>query len=478
MTTWRGRAKLANAVVAAFFMLGIAIALLGIGLEFLSDATPGFNLPQLLLIASGLLLAVLATVLRRVDARRRAKAVFKRHFLAALVLTVVSVLALEFILVLINITPYFPVGIPEEYYSSQPWTHRDRAGCHYNYEIMKTACENGSATGRHCVINRQGFHDSQDFIFDEALEDKLRILMLGESFTFGMNAELGQSYVETLEAQLPNATIWNTGIAGTGTILSKQSFEVYAPIMRPHLTILGFFQNDFADNVTPFQGYLTDSQHDEQGLYEWKDFWGNVIMIDLATLLHYRQHGIDPPASGFEHAIGTTRLGSLFLRLIDIVAEQIVETAKESREVEVTREYLRDFRDGALALDFELLVLIIPTRQDLSALGTRYHDLLDLLHELQISYLETVDNLDATLDYEPPPEIHWNSAGHQKVGFAAERLCPSLRPQPHSKLLRKRGFSVTAPIKAKRPNTLWDAWYIWGVSRFVVGTKNQDLRKL
>ena len=249
------------------------------------------------------------------------------------------------------------------------------------------------------------------------LDDKLRILMLGDSFTFGLNAELGQSYVETLEAQLPNATIWNTGIAGMGTIQELKSFHVYASIMRPHLTILGFFQNDFGDNLTPFQGYLADSQFGEQELYEWQDFWGNIIMIDLATLLYYRQHGIDPPASGFEHAIGTTRLGSLFLRLIDIVAEQIAETAKESREVGVTREYLRELRDGALALDSELLVLIIPTRQDLGALGTRYHDLLEILHELQISYLETVDNLDATLDYEQPPEIHWNSAGHQKVGL-------------------------------------------------------------
>ena len=417
MTTWRVRAKLANAVVAAFFVLGIAIALLGIGIDLLPGSTSGINLPQLLMITGGLLLASIAYGLRRVELRRRAKEVFKRHFMVALVVTVVTVLTLEFILVLINITPYFPVEIPEEYYSSQPWTHCDWAGCRYNYEIMKTACENDSATGRPCVINRQGFHDSQDFAFDESMHDKLRILILGDSFTFGINAELGQSYVETLEALVPNATIWNTGFHGMGTFQELKSFHVYAPIMRPHLTILGFFQNDFADNVTPFQGYLTDSQYDEEKLYEWNDYWGNVIKIDQPTLLYYRQHGIDPPASGFEHAIGTTRLGSLFLRLIDIVAERLAQTVKESREVGVTRENLRELRDATQALESELLVLIIPTRQDLSVLGTRYHDLLEILQELQISYLETIDILDATLDYEPPPEIHWNSAGHQKVGL-------------------------------------------------------------
>ena len=33
-------------------------------------------------------------------------------------------------------------------------------------------------------------------------------------------------------------------------------------------------------------------------------------------------------------------------------------------------------------------------------------------------------------------------------------------------------------IKAKRPNSSWDAWYIWGVSWFRVGTKNPDVRSL
>ena len=119
MTTWRVRAKLANAVVAAFFVFGIAIALLGIGVDLLPGSTSGINLPQLLMITGGLLLASIAYGLRRVELRRRAKEVFKRHFMVALVVTVVTVLTLEFILVLINITPYFPVEIPEEYYSSQ-----------------------------------------------------------------------------------------------------------------------------------------------------------------------------------------------------------------------------------------------------------------------------------------------------------------------------------------------------------------------
>ena len=31
--------------------------------------------------------------------------------------------------------------------------------------------------------------------------------------------------------------------------------------------------------------------------------------------------------------------------------------------------------------------------------------------------------------------------------------------------------------KAKRPNIFWDAWYIWGVSGFYVGTRNQDVKR-
>ena len=38
------------------------------------------------------------------------------------------------------------------------------------------------------------------------------------------------------------------------------------------------------------------------------------------------------------------------------------------------------------------------------------------MEEIELSYMDLADVLLEDEDYAPPPDIHWNSAGHQKVG--------------------------------------------------------------
>ena len=60
---------------AAFTLLtafGLAIAALGLGIDFLLPGTSqGFSIAQLLLVAAGLLLALASLAMRRVELRRR-----------------------------------------------------------------------------------------------------------------------------------------------------------------------------------------------------------------------------------------------------------------------------------------------------------------------------------------------------------------------------------------------------------------------
>ena len=56
--------------------------------------------------------------------------------------------------------------------------------------------------------------------------------VLGDSFTAGYNAEIGKSYVETIEANLPDSIVWNTAIGGTGTNHALASFESLAPLLK------------------------------------------------------------------------------------------------------------------------------------------------------------------------------------------------------------------------------------------------------
>ena len=436
---WSGAWDIAFKLLAA---AGILTALFGIGIEFLPGAHPGLNLPQILLIIASLLLSLAAFRLRRADARRRAWGTLRKHWLPGLVIAAATLIALEFVLGAVDGSSlYFPPDMQLSF-DTKPWQVCDQAGCHYDYDAIVAACEEDKGrSARFCIVNQQGFHDTQDFAASDDLDGRTRILVLGDSFTYGLSADIGSSYVETIESNLPQSIVWNAGIPGSGTNQALASFQVYAPILQPQLTILGFYANDFGDNVLPIDTRLWLVE--EGGrifIRRHYDDSGNAISLDEQKEFYYRMHGLDPPASEIERLIGRTRLGSLLLRMIDIAQGESSDTGRR-REVEATRRYLRDLRDSAAAQDTALLVLLIPHPYDVAALtssaaspqyvlrsferllrhplpktGERYQNAAQLMEELEIPYLDPIHALDFELDYMPPDDIHWNSAGHQKIG--------------------------------------------------------------
>ena len=293
--------------------LGLLLALFGLGMDILLGIHPGLNLPQFLLIAGGLLGSLAAFRLRRGDARRRVWAYIREHWRALLVTTVLTMLALELVLAAAGIDIYYRSHIPP--LEETPGRICDELGCRFDQDAVAAACENGEMDGRYCIVNRQGFHDRQDFMAGADFDGRARILMLGDSFAFGESAETGKSYVETIEANLPQAIVWNTGIPGVGTKQALRLFQAYAPILQPQITVLGFYMNDFEDNIMPIDRWiLVDRTLVQQ--YQLDD-QGNITKLDLHAA-YYHAFGVLPPANEIQRLVSLTRLGSLALKTVDI----------------------------------------------------------------------------------------------------------------------------------------------------------------
>ena len=126
------------------------------------------------------------------------------------------------------------------------------------------------------------------------------------------------------------------------------------------------------------------------------DLQGNLLKLDQQSDLYHRYHRVDPPANDTHRLIGATRLGSLGLRVLDAVRQMLskADGIRLSRLVEVTREHLIALRDAAAQRDTQLLVLLIPRREDLSGMGPLYRHAARLMDELGIAYLDPVDALD------------------------------------------------------------------------------------
>ena len=415
-----------QAVFTLLAGLGILTALLGWN-RISAGGAPGLNLPQGMLIVGGLMLSLVAFRLRRADARQRVWGRMRKRWLPGLVAAAVTLIVLEFVLAAVDSPPlHFPPDPLQELLEPQwRWTC-DEVGCRYDYDAAVLACGDKRLTAgrggpsfpnRWCIFNRQGFHDTEDFVAGDDFDERMRILMLGDSYTMGASADIGKSYVETIEANFPQSVVWNTGMLGAGTHQALAVFRAYAPVLQPQLTILGFFaNNDFNDNLLPMDlrlwvGVANDGRvllrrHDDDS--------GNAISLDEKKDYYYCARGVEPPANEIERAVGRTRLGSLLLRMIDREPPESPCTGWRLM-VDTTRGYLRDLREAAAAQDTALLILLIPGPNDIPSPGGRYRSALQLFEELGLAYLNPIHLLDSDLDY-PPDGFHWNSVGHQKIG--------------------------------------------------------------
>ena len=416
-----------NAGFSLLAGLGILISLLGIGIDALPGSYPGLSLPQLLLTAAGLTLALVAFALRSAAVQRRVLRNMRKHWAPGLLIAAMTLIVLEFVLTAADIPTYFPPpmdDVPMPFYQPAPWWTCDEAGCHYVHEHIAAACESGYIGGRECIVNRQGFHDSQDFVAGDDLDERMRILMLGDSFTLGLTADIGKSYVETIEANFPQSIVWNTAIPGTGTKQALASFQTYAPALQPQLAILGFSMNDFLDNMRPIDYRIKGIDWKNEPFrirrYDLDERSGAVTELDDEELYYRRHNWPYPPDSELERLIGRTRLGSLLPRFFEARMRQEEIRYRRtgppsSQSVDITRRYLKALRAAAAAQDTALLVVLIPNREDVFAPTPRYQNALAIMTELEMPYLDPLHALDIR-DYMWDADRHWNNVGHQKVG--------------------------------------------------------------
>lgn len=408
--------KLARALNALAIIAGLALALAGLALDsLLPGGQPGLGLPQLLIVAAGVLLAGFGWQLL-VGVSLAAQ--LRENWLKMTLISLITLLGIEIVLSLAGLSTYYPPALAQTDLVAQDWWSCDDMGCRYAPESARRACQSGDLSGRHCVFNNLGFADSDDFVASAELARGPRIIVLGDSFTHGFTADPGKSYVETVESLLPAAAVWNLGISGTSVNQAHASYRHIAPLMKPQLTILAFFPwNDFLENSQAYTEVAATHMREASVAIvrtQLFDRRGAAWFTDAQTVLRYLEHDLRPPPNELERLLGMTRLGSLFLRGLDMLSPLFAESAWQS-QVKATRGYLRALQDEVAANGSQLLTLVIPAKADFVNPPREYTAAIDLFAELGIPYMLLKDELRVEEDYMVE-DGHWNNAGHGKVG--------------------------------------------------------------
>ena len=147
--------------------------------------------------------------------------------------------------------------------------------------------------------NSIGLRGKKDFSFHKE-KGKLRILLLGDSFTFGDEVSDGETYSYYLQQMLPNTEIINMGVHGYGhdqmLILLKEVGVKY----EPDIVILGFLPLDMPRNVLGFRDFAKPRFVLERGelkltgvpvprpedILRWD--WIRPRIVDVFSLLHHK----------------------------------------------------------------------------------------------------------------------------------------------------------------------------------------------
>jgi hypothetical protein len=99
-------------------------------------------------------------------------------------------------------------------------------------------------------INSLGFRDRRDYSLAKPA-NTLRIIVLGDSVTFGHGTLDDTTYPYLLEERLRawrpdvNWQVWNLGVPGYNTRQELTYLQEIGPLANPDVVIVGFFPNDF-----------------------------------------------------------------------------------------------------------------------------------------------------------------------------------------------------------------------------------------
>ncbi len=101
------------------------------------------------------------------------------------------------------------------------------------------------------TINSNGFRNYVDYNYDKG--NKLRVLCIGDSHTLGYEVGQDQTYAAVIEKYLQQrgyeVEVINAGVSGFSNAEELIFLEQEGIKYKPDIVVLGFYANDFEDNI-------------------------------------------------------------------------------------------------------------------------------------------------------------------------------------------------------------------------------------
>lgn len=325
-----------------------------------------------------------------------------RKFLAIIFITIGSALLLELLVSLIMPVYLGPADYFDDFYiRDAELGYTMKPGFYGEYK------QDYSLIFR---ANAYGFRDNN---YGSKKENVLRILAIGDSFTFGSGVSLEETWVKQLEAALlthdVKTEVINAGLLGYGTIQYSKVMKRLGSIYKPDIVIVMVTTNDPGNDLATESGIYPPLKVGQDRIRKWLKRHSN-----LAKRLWLLYLYVARPRHSFADA--------------DNLFKDTNERA--SQAYELFDEALRNIKNQTKQNG---IWLILTASQQLSK------DIFSQ-HLFALSTKESITLFDAFrrkthVDFTPRNSAgHWSPEGHQEVG---EVLAEDIL---NSEYLSKSGF--------------------------------------
>lgn len=250
---------------------------------------------------------------------------------------------------------------------------------------------------------------------------KRRIMIVGDSYTFGYDVSDQECYASVLGELLgPQWEVINWGVPGYGTDQQVLLYEKFGVHFSPDLIILGFYTPDLFRNLLWFYSYIKPVFQDQGGKLEI----ANPDIPSPTELL--RMYATGEKTIGLK---GSYLRAFLRRELEDIRRDRVNE---QTLEWPITRKILTHFNKKARENGAIPLLLIIPDKEVLKKEESASTDTADLLRasaaELGMPCLDLIPILRerSKTEKEPLYKGHWSPSGHRVCAEALARMISEL----------------------------------------------------
>ncbi len=298
-------------------------------------------------------------------------------------------------------------------------------------------------------INSRGLRERE--IPYEKPAGTYRVLVLGDSQTFGVGVEAEEAYPRVAESRLRArlrrpVEVINAGVPGTGTAHQLDYLEREGWKYRPDVVVAGFFYNDPGNNAAcrlyaVREGKLVRAAAPEARARAFNEVWAQG-RSGPGVMVYHAPEPVRPPEPPW--VIRQFHLARMVREQLSRLAQARRPKPEAGHVADVGREMTRavfaELDRQCRQHDAALLVVLLPSREECAdrrttRLGDRYGPLLRGAQGRPLDVLDPLPRFRAagheSLYFRK--DLHFNAAGHRLVAAElAERLRSLAREEPRT----------------------------------------------